>query len=139
MSINRAKHSRKPAMANLRAFATPSGPQKTIFLKQYEETLSLYDARKASKITRDQLKELLANDPAFGLEMQNIAKDNIDRLEGAAFRQAINKGDKDMLKLLLQAKRREEYGPTAAVAVTVDVTAMSTEDLRAFVAQHTKK
>jgi succinate dehydrogenase flavin-adding protein (antitoxin of CptAB toxin-antitoxin module) len=110
----------------------PSDAQKQIFLEAFAEDFCVSDARRAARMSRAMLNGLLEKDPAFVEAMREITEDSVDRVEAAAFRRAVNFGDKDLIKLILQNKRAKDYGAKANVTVSLtpeQVAAMSDDEI----------
>jgi hypothetical protein len=137
MAINRAKHGRRKGKP-VRPDETPSEAQMDVFFRVFAEDLSEYDARDKSKISRAQLAKLKA-DPAFLARYDDMKEDLLDRVEHAAYRQAIVRGDKDLIKLLLVARRQADYAPRASLNLNVDVTKLTDEELDELIAKHSKR
>jgi hypothetical protein len=137
MAINRAKHGRRKGNP-ARPEESPSPAQVDVFFRVFAEDLSEYDARMQAGLSRAQLAKLKA-DPAFLARYDDIREDLLDRVEHAAYRQAIVRGDKDLIKMLLVAKRGADYSPKASLQLNVDVTKLTTEELDELIAKHSKR
>jgi hypothetical protein len=137
MAINRVKHSRRKGNP-VRPDEDPSPSQVDVFFRVFAEDLSEYDARTTSKISRAQLAKLRA-DPAFLARYDDLKEDLLDRVEHAAYRQAIVRGDKDLIKLLLVAKRQQDYAPKASLNLNVDVAKLTNEELDDLIAKYSKR
>jgi hypothetical protein len=137
MAINRAKHARRKGKP-VRPDEDPSPAQVDVFFRVFAEDLSEYDARTQSKISRAQLARLKA-DPAFLARYDDLKEDLLDRVEHAAYRQAIVRGDKDLIKMLLVAKRQQDYAPKATLNLNVDVSKLTDEELDELIAKHSKR
>jgi hypothetical protein len=137
MAINRAKHARRKGKP-VRPDEDPSPAQVDVFFRVFAEDLSEYDARTQSKISRAQLARLKA-DPAFLARYDDLKEDLLDRVEHAAYRQAIVRGDKDLIKMLLVAKRQQDYAPRATLNLNVDVSKLTDEELDELIAKHSKR
>jgi hypothetical protein len=137
MAINRVKHARRKGKP-VRPDEDPSPAQVDVFFRVFAEDLSEYDARTQSKISRAQLARLKA-DPAFLARYDDMKEDLLDRVEHAAYRQAIVRGDKDLIKMLLVAKRQQDYAPRANLNLNVDVTKLTNEELDELIAKHSKR
>jgi hypothetical protein len=137
MAINRAKHARRKGKP-VRPDEDPSPAQVDVFFRVFAEDLSEYDARTQSKISRAQLARLKA-DPAFLARYDDMKEDLLDRVEHAAYRQAIVRGDKDLIKMLLVAKRQQDYAPRATLNLNVDVSKLTDEELDELIAKHSKR
>ena len=131
MAINRAKH-RRTRFAPPPPDEDPSPAQVDIYIRTYAEDLSEYEARKAAGITRAQLARL-KDDPAFLRRLVDLKEDIVDRVEDAAYRRAIQFGDKDLIKLILASKRQQEYGARQQVEINVNLKTASDEELEAIV------
>jgi hypothetical protein len=68
-----------------------------------------------------------------------MREDLLDRVEHAAYRQAIVRGDKDLIKMLLVAKRQQDYAPKATLSLNVDVNKLTDEELDELIAKHSKR
>jgi NADH:ubiquinone oxidoreductase subunit E len=68
-----------------------------------------------------------------------MKEDLLDRVEHAAYRQAIVRGDKDLIKMLLVAKRQADYAPRASLNLNVDVTKLTDEELDELITKHSKR
>jgi hypothetical protein len=137
MAINRAKHGRRKGNP-VRPDEDPSPAQVDVFFRVFAEDLSEYDARTQSKISRAQLAKLKA-DSAFLARYDDLKEDLLDRVEHAAYRQAIVRGDKDLIKLLLVAKRQKDYAPKAQLNLNVDVAKLTNEELDDLIAKYSKR
>jgi hypothetical protein len=137
MAINRVKHARRKGKP-VRPDEDPSPAQVDVFFRVFAEDLSEYDARTQSKISRAQLARLKA-DPAFLARYDDMKEDLLDRVEHAAYRQAIVRGDKDLIKMLLVAKRQADYAPRASLNLNVDVTKLTDEELDELITKHSKR
>lgn len=136
MAIMRARHERRNGKP-LRAADEPSAAQVDIFFATLLEDLSEYTARQAAKISRDQLAALKQQAP-FLDRYEAIKEDLLDRVEDAGFRAAV-RGDKDLIKFFLMAKRQSVYSAKPALALNVDVTKLSDEELDDLIAKHSKR
>lgn len=113
----------------------PSEEQLKIFFATYEESLDRYTARKAAGLSRVQLEKLTSDD-AFIDKLSDIMNEAVERVEGATFRNAVIRGDKDAQKLILQSKMSQVYGPKANVNINVtpeQLKAMSVQELEELV------
>jgi hypothetical protein len=137
MAINRAKHARRKGKP-VRPDEDPSPAQVDVFFRVFAEDLSEYDARTQSGISRAQLARLKA-DLAFLARYDDMREDLLDRVEHAAYRQAIVRGDKDLIKMLLVAKRQQDYAPKATLSLNVDVNKLTDEELDELIAKHSKR
>jgi hypothetical protein len=137
MAINRVKHARRKGNP-VRPDEVPSPAQVDVFFRVFAEDLSEYDARTQSGISRAQLARLKA-DLAFLARYDDLKEDLLDRVEHAAYRQAIVRGDKDLIKMLLVAKRQQDYAPKASLNLNVDVTKLTDEELDELIAKHSKR
>jgi hypothetical protein len=137
MAINRVKHARRKGKP-VRPDEDPSPAQVDVFFRVFAEDLSEYDARTQSGISRAQLARLKA-DLAFLARYDDMREDLLDRVEHAAYRQAIVRGDKDLIKMLLTAKRQQDYGPKATLSLNVDVNKLTDEELDELIAKHSKR
>jgi hypothetical protein len=137
MAINRVKHARRKGNP-VRPDEDPSPAQVDVFFRVLAEDLSEYDARTESKISRAQLARL-KSDPAFLARYDDMKEDLLDRVEHAAYRQAIVRGDKDLIKMLLVAKRQQDYAPKATLSLNVDVNKLTDEELDELIAKHSKR
>jgi hypothetical protein len=137
MAINRVKHARRKGKP-VRPDEDPSPAQVDVFFRVFAEDLSEYDARTQSGISRAQLARLKA-DLTFLARYDDMREDLLDRVEHAAYRQAIVRGDKDLIKMLLVAKRQQDYAPKATLSLNVDVNKLTDEELDELIAKHSKR
>jgi hypothetical protein len=137
MAINRVKHARRKGKP-VRPDEDPSPAQVDVFFRVFAEDLSEYDARTQSGISRAQLARLKA-DLAFLARYDDMREDLLDRVEHAAYRRAIINGDKDLIKMLLVARRQQDYAPKVALQLNVDVTKLTSEELDDLILKHNKR
>jgi hypothetical protein len=137
MAINRARHSRRKGNP-VRPDEAPSPAQVDTFFRVFLEDLSEYDARHAAGISRAQLAKL-KEDESFLKRFEEHRQDLDERVEGAAYRQAIVRGDKDLIKLILFAKKQAVYAPKAQLNLNVDVTKLTDQELDDLIAKHSKR
>lgn len=124
---------------SLRPKDPPSQVQKDLFLRTYAETLSAYDARRASSITRKQFLELMDKDAEFAAAFKEILDELPERAEEVLARLAIQLEDRDLLRFYLTAFKGDRYATKTRVDVSVrDLSKLSDEELEDLIAKHSK-
>lgn len=137
MAIVRSHHGRRKGTPR-RPDDAPSPAQVDVFFRVFAEDLSEFDARREAGLTRAQVATL-KQDESFLRRYDDLKEDLLDRVEHSAYRQAIVRGDKDLIKMLLTAKRQADYAPKSQLQLNVDVTKLSSEELDELIAKHNKR